>query len=262
MKKFLRTKTAAPMLIVGALSLLPQVAQADVQADMVRRLVDRYKPSLVTLKLVVKLSMGGYGERQTEMEADGLLLNGSGLVVTTNTAIDPAASSGASDEEGGSRLTTKVSSVKILTTNGDELPARVVLRDKDRNMAFVRPLRAPAKALVSIPFGTAGRARIGDPVYVLGRLGKAGNRSAEVKVPRIVSVIEKPRLMYVLDSYSYIYLGNAVFNEKGQPLGMLSMRVGRSARAATAARPIRFCRLSSPPKTCWKSRARRRKLKT
>ena len=195
---------------------------ADAQSQMIRGLAAKYKPSLVTLSLVVKLSAGGY-EDQSEMEAEGVLIDGSGLVVTTNNAVDPMAAY--SDESrGGASLSSRVTSVKILLHNGTEIPAKVVLRDKDLNLAFVRPLRKPSVRLSAVSFQKGMSAQIGDPLYIIGRLGKTGNRSLEVTSVRIVSVMDRPRRLYVLDPFKGFYAGNVAFNEKGQVLGILTLR--------------------------------------
>jgi hypothetical protein len=115
------------------------VSHADAQAEMIRGLAAKYQPSLVTLSLVVKLAAGGY-EDQSEMEAEGLLLDGSGLVVTTNSAVDPLAAYADEVDGTGTSVSSRVTSVKIITHTGMEIPAKVVLRDKDLNIAFLRPL--------------------------------------------------------------------------------------------------------------------------
>lgn len=213
------------LLLLASFLLLGASVQADIQGQMIRTLAGKYKPSLVTLSLIVKLSSGGY-EDQTEMEAEGVLMDSSGLVVTTNSAVDPLSAFSDEDGPGGAAsMSSRVTSVKILTASGAEIPAKVVLRDKDLNLAFVRPLKRPNVKLQGINFQYSGTAQIGDPVYLLGRQGKTGNRSMEAKSERVVSVMDRPRRFYVLDPYNQIYLGNVVFNEKGQPLGFLTLRV-------------------------------------
>lgn len=202
--------------------------QADPQAEMVRGLVSKYKSSMVTLALVIKVtSSEERGEQNTDLEVDGFLLDPSGLVATTNTAIDPVSILG---EEAAGRVTSKVVSVRILTADGGDLPAKVVLRDSDRNLAFVRPLQSPATPLPAVDFSKPGVAQVGDPVYIMGRLGKVGNRNTEVKIQRIISVVDKPRTLYVMEPNSFFYLGNVVFNEQGEPLGLSTMRVASSRR--------------------------------
>ena len=44
---------------------------------------------------------------------------------------------------------------------------------------------------------------------------------------RIVSVIERPQMLYVVSPNMFASLGNVVFNEHGEPLGMLSLRYAR-----------------------------------
>lgn len=220
----LRFKFSSPLFLIAGVLLPLAAPRADPSAQLQRALAAKYKPSLVTLSLVVKLSSGGY-EDQSEMEASGFLLDASGLVVTTNTAIDPAAAYAGGSEGMGASMSSRVVGVKIVTTDGQEIAAKVVLRDKDKNLAFVRPLKKPAKALTGVNFQTSASAQLGDPVYLLGRLGKTGGRALEIKAERIVSVLDKPRRMYVLDAYSYLYVGNLAFNEKGQPLGLLTQRL-------------------------------------
>jgi hypothetical protein len=202
--------------------IVSPVARADAQAQMMRALAAKYKPSLVTLSLIVKISSGSYAD-QSEMEAEGVLLDGTGLVVTTNNAVDPMAAY--ADESAAATLSSRVTSVKILTAAGVEIPAKVVLRDKDLNLAFIRPLKKPDVKLSGVSLQNGGGAQLGEPIYLLGRLGKTGNRSLEAKCERVVSVMEKPRRLYALDAYNAIYVGNVAFNEMGQPLGILTLRV-------------------------------------
>ena len=37
----------------------------------------------------------------------------------------------------------------------------------------------------------------------------------------------------MLDTYAYLYLGDVVFNESGQPLGLLSMKMAPGGRSMT-----------------------------
>lgn len=203
-------------------------AQADAQGNMTRALVNKYGGSVVTLRLVLK-NAGGGGD-QAQMEAQGVVIDPSGTVATTNTAIDPySLLSGMMGGDGASA--TSVASIRMRLASGEELPARVVLRDKDRNLAIVRPLKQPAKPLVAVNFKGSATSRLGDAVYIVGRLGKAGSRQSQATVQRVVGVVDKPRRMYVLDPNAYMYLGNVVFNEGGQPLGLLSIRVKGGIRS-------------------------------
>ena len=211
-------------IILAALCCGP--AHSDAQGNMTRALVNKYGGSVVTLRLVLKSSGGS---DQSQLEAQGIVIDPSGIVATTNTAIDPYSS--LSSMLGGESAATSVASIRIRLASGEELPARVVLRDKDQNLAIVRPLRRPARPLVSVNFKGAATSRLGDAVYIVGRLGKAGSRQSQASVQRVVSVVDKPRRLYVLEPNAYMYLGNVVFSENGQPLGLLSMRVKAGSRS-------------------------------
>lgn len=199
-------------------------AQADIAGDTARKIVTSYGAGAVTLQIVLKSSSGDGGD-QAEREIDGVVLDSSGLIVTSNTNVDPGSAYAAMTGE-DSPYATKVVNVKILAAGGQEIPARVVLRDKDRNLAFVRPLQKPKTPLTPISFAKRANARIGDAIYILSRLGKTGGRQSSVTSERVVSVIQKPRLMYVIMPNMYSAMGNVVFNEQGQPLGLLTMRIG------------------------------------
>ena len=135
-------------LLVLALGVLPQqVCRADVSGQMIRGLSAKYQTSAVTLSLVIKIGSGS-SQSQAEMEAGGILLDDSGLVVTTNTGIDPMAAYAQEAEQYGAGMTTSVVGVKILLAGGTEIPAKVVLRDKDKNLAFVRPLKKPRREII------------------------------------------------------------------------------------------------------------------
>src|SRR5262249_27425660 len=125
-----RLPVAAAALFLATPGLAPvQAVRADPTADTARSLLEKYKDAVVTFNVVIKVSGGPLGEEQnTELEAQGFVLDATGLIVTTNAAIDPVSMfanfPGAQDEL--SKVTTKVVSVRILRPNGDEIPAKVV----------------------------------------------------------------------------------------------------------------------------------------
>lgn len=240
MKKqiILRRLRPVPFALAMVLSLLlpammPRPAQADPPAEAARSVVVKNKSAVVTLSIVVKFSGGDFGgDSNSDLEATGFVVDPTGLIVTTNMAIDPASSMatlGGSDM-GGARFTTKVVNLKIITSTGEEMPGKVVLRDTDKNLAFIRPVTAPAAPMPFIDLKTATKAQIGDPVFVLGRLSKSANRGPDLKMERVIGVVERPRTLYVLDSDLMQSIGTAIFNEAGAPLGILTMRISPGRR--------------------------------
>ena len=56
-----------------------------------------------------------------------------------------------------------------------------------------------------------------------------------MKAERVASVMEKPRRFYVLDESNSSAVGCVAFNEKGQPLGLLTLRfpIGKARYSET-----------------------------
>ena len=196
-------------------------ARADDTAQQLRDISQKYAASVVTVAVTISAE-----DQQLEIEAEGLVVDDSGLIMTTNTAIDPYSMS--PDANGA---VSNVVSAKIVLPGGTEVPARLLLRDKTRNLAFLRPLQ-PLN-LPALPLATStATAQQGDNINILGRLGKAGNRLPSVTTLRLLAVIDKPRTLYVLPLDAASKLGEAAFNEQGELLGVVSLRVGTAGRAS------------------------------
>jgi hypothetical protein len=224
----------------AAVLLLPfavaRTAQADSVGDTIRTVLARHRGAAVTLAVVIKTSGTGFGSGDnTEVEVAGVVIDPSGLVVTTNIAIDPAATFAGVDREGAGQMTTRVISARILAPDGsgEDIPARVVLRDSDRNLAFLRPIVPPKTPLPFVDLKTAGKAQTGDQAILLSRFGPVGNRATQANVARVVSVLERPRTVYLLEGGGIQAVGNIAFNEQGQPLGLVTVRVGAGSRRRT-----------------------------
>lgn len=231
MKTFNRVLVVAALFTPAISATTNAPARADAIGDVSRTVVKNYGAGAVTLIIVLKASSG---DDQAEREIEGIVLDANGLIVTANTNVDPGAAYAAMS--GDESYATKVVSVKIITASGEEVPARVVLRDKDRNLAFLRPLQKPKTAFTPISFARKNTAQVGDAIFILGRLGKTGGRQASITSQRVVSVIQKPRRMFVVLPDMYSSMGNVVFNAAGQPLGLLTARIG--LKSSDAALPV------------------------
>lgn len=196
--------------------------RADETAQQLRDLAQKHAASVVTVAVTISAE-----DQQLEIEAEGLVVDASGLIMMTNTAIDPYSMSA----DAGSGTVSNVVAAKIVLPGGTEVPARLMLRDKTRNLAFLRPLQ-PLN-LPALPVATSrATAQQGDNIAIIGRLGKAGSRLPSVTNLRLLAVLEKPRTLYVLPLDAASRLGEAAFNEQGELLGVVSLRVGTAGRAS------------------------------
>jgi hypothetical protein len=194
-----------------------------------RQIHARYQDALVTVKLVVKYSMtfgGRDDQRESKTEAIGTVIDPSGLTIISLTSIDPSTlmknqMRGMSQEM---KVDAEVKDAKIVLADNTELPATVVLRDKDLDVAFLRPTEKPAKPLTAIDLAQAGKPQILDEVVCLNRLGKVANRVVAVSLERIDALVERPRPFYILSPGGSSGIGSPVFNLAGDILGIVLIR--------------------------------------
>lgn len=196
--------------------------------------------SVVTVQIVVKskFSVGGMGGQSNESRQDvtGTIIDPSGLTVLSLAATDPGQMmqnviAGMSDDDSKFKMETELSDLKILLEDGTEVPAEVVLRDKDLDLAFVRPKTKLTAQLVPLDLSKSGKVDVLDQVIALNRLGNADGRAYAASVERIAAVVEKPRLFYVPEtSLTTTSLGAPAFTVDGKLVGLFVMRAlkGRS----------------------------------
>ena len=218
-----------------AATLTPAAARADELSDKGRAVFSKNKQAVVTVMLAMKNKFSGMGATQaTEAKTDatGTVIDPSGLTVLSLSATDPSQlvqnMVSAMSSEGDSRfkMESELSDVKILLADGTtEVPAEVVLRDKDLDLAFIRPKVAPAAPMAAINLADAGKAEVLDQIVSLNRLGNAGGRAYAANEERISAVVQKPRLFYVpMTSATTTALGCPAFTLDGKPLGIFLMR--------------------------------------
>lgn len=218
------------VLTVGAMA---PAAPADEMAVKMRAVLAQHAEAIITVSLVLKSS---YSAESSELETQGLVVNETGLVVVTNMAIDPSSSFSRSMDGSGS--STSVLSAKYILGDGTEIPARLVLRDKDLSLAFLRPTKPLNLKLPHLNFkGATATSQVGDPVVLVGRLGKAGSRNISASLERLTTVINRPRKTYGLSFFGIMSLGHAVFTEKGELLGVVSVRTSKSSSTARSMNP-------------------------
>lgn len=179
------------------------VAGAQSQEDKAREILNARQAAVVTVQLVVKEKMSGLGmgdqDNESKMEITGTIINPEGLTVVALSETDRSSmfSNFMSDEMSDHfKMESSISDVKILLQDGKELASGVVLRDKDLDLAFVRPKEKPAEALPYVDLTKMDTVRVMDKVVAINRLGKVANRTASASFEYIEAVATKPRLFY------------------------------------------------------------------
>lgn len=213
------------VLAVALLGALIVPARADELAQAGRQIASKWKNVVVTVQLVLKIAGDTSTDRpdlEVKIEATGTVIDPSGLVVVALSATVPTETMGT--EEGGDS-STEIKDTKMILADGQEIPAKVVLRDRELDLAFVRPNEKPAKPLEAMDLSKPGKVEVMDEMMCLYRLGMVASRSLAACCDRVQAVIEKPRTFYVPGLPMMApSLGSPVFSMDGSPIGLLLLR--------------------------------------
>lgn len=201
-------------------------------ADKGREVFNKNEAAVVTVQVVVKAT-SSRGSAEFPHEITGTVIDPSGLTVLALSACDPY--------EFQRRLTpdykvdSEVTSVKILLDDGTEVPCDLVLRDRDLDLAFIRPKSKLDKPMTAVNLANSGTAQILDEVVAINRLNKAASRAHSASIEHICAVIQKPRTFYIPDStMTATTSGSPAFLLDGKVLGLFVMRAIPSATASNA----------------------------
>ena len=208
-----------------------------------RDVVKKWQDAVVNVRVVLKMrmSMGGREMRASDDPVDtvGTVIDPSGLTVLSLGSLNPGAMMSKLMGGGGGggqppvEITSEPTDVKIRLSNGRELPARIVLRDEDLDLAFLRPTTKPETPLVALDLTDAAKPSLLDQVLVLSRLGRVGGWTAGAALHDVGAIIEKPRTFYVLAG-AVSGMGTPAFLTNGRVVGLLTLRQIEPGRASLA----------------------------
>jgi hypothetical protein len=202
------------------------LSRADEVADKGREIFKKHQYAVVTVQVVLKISSSGTSRSsESRQEITGTVVDPSGLTVLALSACDPSDIYRLASGQNSQKVEIEVTDLKILLGDGTEVPAQIVLRDKDLDLAFVRPKSKLANPLPAVDFAKAAPAQLLDEVVTLTRLNSAAGRAYSASVERISGVIQKPRTFYIPDSrMSSTALGSPAFSLDGNLVGLVVMR--------------------------------------
>ncbi len=235
-------KTKSGILILfAALAMTTHSVLADEAAKSGRAILAKCQDAVVTVRLAIKqsMSMGGRDSKsESKVETTGTMIDSSGLTVVSLTTTDPGnamkeAYARAMAARGGDpsqlKFDSEVSDVKIVLADGTEIAADIVLRDKDLDLAYLRPSDKPAKPLSFVDLARDAKPQVLDEVVVVNRLTKTANRVPAISIGRIEALVDKPRTFYVLGEATWGYsLGAPVFSLDGKLIGILFLRSAKA----------------------------------
>ena len=183
----------------------------------------------VRVSLKVRMSMGGREVQSMDdtVEAVATVIDPSGLTVMSLSTLDPGAMmsriiGAAAQGDEKMSITSEPSDVRIRLPDGKELPATIVLRDQDLDLAFLRPTTKPAAALTAIDLADAGSPAVLEDLVVLGRLGRVGGWVPSSILYSVAAIMQRPRTFFVLNGP--MGTGTPAFQANGKVVGLLTIR--------------------------------------
>jgi hypothetical protein len=202
--------------------------RADEIAEKGRDIFKQHQHAVVTVQAVMKISYPGAAKTsENRQDLTGTVVDPSGLTVLALSACDPTEmyQRMMSEEAAKYKLDIEITDLKILLDDGTEIPSEIVLRDKDMDLAFIRPKTKPASPMAAVDLAKAAPAQMLDQVITLNRLNSAAGRAYAASVERISAVIQKPRTFYIPDSaMTSTTLGSPAFTLDGKVVGVFVMR--------------------------------------
>lgn len=212
------TTAAIAMLAMGTAAMADEAASG-------REIASKCGNSVVKILVVVKETEtydGQSEKRENKSEVVGTIIDPSGLTVTSLTSLTASETLFDGSEEEGYSITSEVTDLKIRLTSGKEIPAKIVLRDKDLDLAFIRPSQKLTEAVPAIDLKNSAKIDVLDPIVILSRSGKVSNRALLVSLDRIQAVLDKPRTCYLTSDGE---LGAPTFALDGKVLGIMLLRI-------------------------------------
>ncbi len=212
------SKMVTVLAVAAAVAMGASIARAQSAQDY-QRILKEKSPAFVTIKYLLQVKMGGMGEVESEMETTGVLIDSKGLVLASNTQLGGI---GGFMRSLGQEITTTPTDIKVLIGEDVEgLEARVVARDTELDLAWVRLKEEPEKPLPYVDLKkAAGEAQVGQPLVGVRRLSKFFDRVSVVNETRVAGTARKPRRLYVPTLPLTSNLGLPLFTTDGQVLGV------------------------------------------
>ncbi|MFM9194441.1 MAG: hypothetical protein ACKOWG_01610 [Planctomycetia bacterium] len=235
--------SAAPLFPVA-----PSRADEPVPA-LARKVFDRNRESIVKVTGVaqIRISADRPGmnapEREEKVRADGTIIDDRGLVVLSLSGIDPSrlvdgreVNTPTGPVKVGATATLK--EIEIILGDGTEIPATLVFKDEDLDLAFLRPKadapEARGVAFDPIDLADAGTAQIADYTVSVARLEDLFNNDPALMPGQLTAVIDRPRPFFVATN---VVRGCPMFTLDGKLLGIGIVRHRATGVGQGAASP-------------------------
>lgn len=202
-----------------------------------RRMADEKGDAIVTIQVVIGITFQGGNERERRRELSGTVLSEDGLTLAPLSELDPSETmKRLAGSAADFQLESRVKDLRLVhPTTKKELPATIVLRDPDLDLAFIRPTETPEPSFTAIDLTDSAEPKLLEEVFVLARLGRVANRTLGVMTGEVQAIVKKPRTFYIPSGeLATGGLGVPIFSSEGRFIGIILMRTLAAGSARDA----------------------------
>ncbi len=211
-KKWIALAAAGAAAIIAPLTF----AASDADSAAGKAILKKYSETLVGVELVLVTKGGrGGGTQEIKREVSGTVIAANGMTVVSLVTLDQ----GRAAAGRGADSATEFKEVKMRLADNTEIPAAVVLKDAELDIAFIVPTGEGAtKTYPFLNLGEATEPNILGTYFEIGRLNKLLQRVAVVNTVTVIGTIDRPRKVILLEDDAT--LGSPVFDQQGKLLGL------------------------------------------
>jgi len=198
-------------------------ARADEVANAGRAVLKKYQEAVVGVKVVAKVAVPGRESTQEiKVDAVGIVVDAKGLTVASLRVVEPSeVLSRAMSRD----IQVEVTDLKLVLADRTEVDAALVLRDKDLDLAFLRPTEKLSKPSVVVPLNDAAKPEVLDNAIALSRSSRTPRLNPILTDGRIAAIVDKPRLFYIgTSALVNSGPGSAVFALDGKFIGQILLQ--------------------------------------
>lgn len=231
MKSFTQSIFSAG-LILAAVFCASHASAQDLRATG-RQLAENYAGAIVNIQVVVSQKVSFQGqeipEQEMKNEINGTVIAPDGTTIASLSEIDPSENVKrmfAAQADQDMTYDVRVKDLKLIVNKEKEIPATIVLRDPDLDIAVLRPSEEQEEEFKAIDLTNSMEPRLLEPCVVMARMPRSADRELAVMSGEIQSIITKPRTFYIpsaeLASGGY---GVPIFSADAKLIGLVHMRV-------------------------------------
>jgi hypothetical protein len=212
--------------------------------EKAKKIYENNKDAVVMMKIVIGAKAVFQGqempEQENKIEIPATVIDGNtGLAVSSYLCANPIERLQTQMEERGMTVESQIKDCKMRLNDGKEIPAKVVLKDKDSDLVFFLPEKLENKIPAITMPKEEKKVDIFDDVAIISKESKELNYEPEITFSKISAVIKKPRIMYSIgEMIPQDRLGCPVLDfDKGDIIGILLTKVSQETSLSTTTIP-------------------------